>query len=156
MGKLLTIAQAAKERESLKAQGKKVVFTNGVFDLLHAGHLSILEKARALGDVLIVGLNSDASVKAIKGEGRPIMDEHVRAEMLCALKFVDFVVIFAERTPEKLLAQIKPDIHVKGGDWKGKVMPEKKLVESYGGRVEIVESNQSVSTTELIKKMRGK
>ncbi|MCX6772865.1 MAG: D-glycero-beta-D-manno-heptose 1-phosphate adenylyltransferase [Candidatus Micrarchaeota archaeon] len=156
MGKLLTLEQAKKIRANLKADGKIVVFTNGVFDLLHAGHTSILSKAKALGNILIVGMNSDQSVKAIKGESRPVMDENVRSDMLCALPPVDYVVIFSEKTPEKLLAALKPDIHVKGGDWEGKELPEQKLVESWGGKVKIVQSGESVSTTKLIEEMKRK
>ena len=154
MGKLLTIKAAKKIRAGLKAEGKAVVFTNGVFDLLHAGHTSILSKAKALGGILFVGMNSDSSVKAIKGPGRPIMDEKVRSEMLCALPSVDYVVIFSEKTPERLLSELQPDMHVKGGDWEGKSLPERKLVESWGGKVKIVQSGETVSTTKLIEKMK--
>lgn len=156
MGKLLTITQAKKIRAKLKAAHKKAVFTNGVFDLLHAGHKSILKKSRKLGNALFVGLNSDSSVRSIKGPSRPIFRQKKRAAMLCNLPSVNYVLIFNERTPEKLLSSLKPDIHVKGGDWKGKKLPEKKLVESWGGRVKIVDSGKSVSTTKLIAKMKRK
>lgn len=156
MGRLLTLAQAKRIRAKLKASKKTVVFTNGVFDLLHEGHKSILKKSRKLGDVLILGLNSDSSARKIKGPSRPIFGEKKRASMLCALPSVDYVVIFSERTPEKLLSALKPDIHVKGSDWKGKKMPERRIVESYGGKVAIVSSGKSISTTELIAKMKRK
>jgi len=156
MGKILTLEQAKKICAGLKAEGKQVVFTNGVFDLLHAGHISLLSKAKALGIILFVGMNSDSSVKAIKGQERPIMDEHVRSGLLCSLPSVDYVVIFSEKTPEKVLSALKPDIHVKGGDWDGKRLPEQKLVESWGGKVKIVESGESISTTKLIAEMKRK
>ena len=155
MGKLLTLAQAKKVRAALKASKKTVVFTNGVFDLLHKGHESILKKSKKLGNALFVGLNSDASVKRIKGPSRPIFGEKIRARMLCSLPSVNYVVIFNERTPLRLLSSLKPDIHVKGGDWKGKALPERKLVESWGGKVRIVDSGKSISTTELIAKMKN-
>ena len=115
---LLSQRDMQKKVKQLQENGKKVVFTNGVFDILHVGHLTYLEEARELGDVLIVGVNSDRSVKTNKGDKRPINSEKNRAEMLLGLKFVDFTVIFDEKTPENLLDLLKPDIHVKGGDYK--------------------------------------
>lgn len=156
MGKLLTLAQAKKARANLKAGRKKMVFTNGVFDLLHGGHRSMLEKSRKLGDALFVGLNSDSSVRCIKGPSRPVYGEKKRARMLCGLDSVDCVILFNDKTPMRLLSHLKPDIHVKGGDWKGKKLPEKKLVESWGGKVKIVNSGKSISTTKLIARMGKK
>ncbi|WP_408634693.1 D-glycero-beta-D-manno-heptose 1-phosphate adenylyltransferase [Pseudoleptotrichia goodfellowii] len=142
-----------KKIEELKKGGKKTVFTNGVFDILHIGHLTYLEEARNLGDVLIVGVNSDASVKVNKGDKRPINSEKNRAEMLSGLKFVDYTVIFDEKTPEKLLDLLKPDIHVKGGDYKKEDLPETKIVEKNGGEVKILSFVDSFSTTDIINKI---
>lgn len=137
-----------------KRQGCKIVFTNGCFDLLHVGHVRILQEARKLGDVLVVGLNSDFSVRALKGEGRPIVPENERAEILAAMECTDYVVIFHELTPEWLLARLKPDIHVKGGDYAGKLMPEREIVEGYGGKVVLVPLVAGHSTTGLLERVR--
>ena len=141
--------------EELKKQNKTVVFTNGCFDILHVGHLRYLNEAKRQGDVLIVGVNSDASVKRIKGESRPINSEKDRAEMLCGLKAVDYTVIFEEDTPEELIATLKPSIHVKGGDYKKEDLPETKIVESYGGEVRILSFVEGKSTTNIVKKIQG-
>jgi len=153
MGELLTIEKLATIREMLREQRKKVVFTNGVFDLMHVGHVRFLKKAKSHGDVLIVGINSDESVKKIKGPLRPIVAQKYRAEVLCALSCVDYVVIFEESTPENTIAALQPDIHVKGGDWKADKLPETGLVRSYGGRVVIEDSESEITTTSLIKKI---
>lgn len=137
-----------------KRQGCKIVFTNGCFDLLHVGHVRILQEARRLGDVLVVGLNSDSSVRALKGEGRPIVPENERAEILAAMECTDYVVIFHELTPERLLARLKPDIHVKGGDYVGKLMPEREIIEGYGGKVVLVPLVSGHSTTRLLARVR--
>ena len=150
---LLTQEEMKEKIEELKKNGKKTVFTNGVFDILHIGHLTYLEEARNLGDVLIVGVNSDASVKVNKGDKRPINNEKNRAEMLSGLKFVDYTVIFDEKTPEKLLDLLKPDIHVKGGDYKKEDLPETKIVEKNGGEVKILSFVDSFSTTDIINKI---
>lgn len=153
-GKNLLTQEEMKEKiEELKKNGKKTVFTNGVFDILHIGHLTYLEEARNLGDVLIVGVNSDASVKVNKGDKRPINSQKNRAEMLSGLKFVDYTVIFDEKTPEKLLDLLKPDIHVKGGDYKKEDLPETKIVEKNGGEVKILSFVDSFSTTDIINKI---
>ena len=149
---LLTQEEMKEKIEELKKNGKKTVFTNGVFDILHIGHLTYLEEARNLGDVLIVGVNSDASVKVNKGDKRPINSQKNRAEML-SLKFVDYTVIFDEKTPEKLLDLLKPDIHVKGGDYKKEDLPETKIVEKNGGEVKILSFVDSFSTTDIINKI---
>ena len=149
------------EREQWHAEKQTVVWTNGCFDLLHAGHVRSLVAARKLGDVLVVGLNSDASVRQLKGPLRPIMPQAERAELLAALACVDAVVIFDEPTPEQALARLRPDIHCKGADYApphGKPVPEKTLVESYGGRVEFLPLLPGVSTTDLVErinKLRG-
>ena len=152
---ILSKETAAKLIEELKLQGKKVVFTNGCFDILHVGHLRYLNEAKRQGDVLIVGVNSDASVKRIKGESRPINSEKDRAEMLCGLKAVDYTVIFEEDTPEALIGELKPSIHVKGGDYTKDDLPETKIVESYGGEVRILTFIEGKSTTNIVKKIQG-
>lgn len=141
--------------EELKKQGKTVVFTNGCFDILHVGHLTYLNQAKQQGDILIVGVNSDSSVKKIKGETRPINHEIDRAELLCGLKAVDYTVIFDEDTPCRLLEELKPDIHVKGGDYKKEDLPETKIVEENGGKVIILSFIQGKSTTNIINKIQG-
>lgn len=138
----------------LRQQGKRIVFTNGCFDLLHAGHVSYLARAKALGDVLIVGLNSDTSVRALKGGGRPLVPQEDRMLLLASLAFVDFVVSFDDLTPHRLIAAIQPDVHVKGGDYTEADLPEAPLVRAYGGQVVIVPKMQGRSTTELVERIR--
>ena len=139
--------------DKLKKENKKVVFTNGVFDILHIGHLTYLEEAKALGNVLVVGVNSNSSVKVNKGDKRPINNEVQRAQMLLGTKFVDYAVIVEEKTPEKLLEKLKPSIHVKGGDYKKEDLPETKVVEENGGEVKILSFVDNISTTEIINKI---
>ena len=127
------------------------VFTNGCFDILHVGHVRYLTAARKLGDKLIVGLNSDESVKRLKGESRPINNESDRKEVLLALKAVDEVIIFGEDTASQLIAKVKPDIYVKGGDYTLETLPEAKIVQNYGGKVEFVPLVAGKSTTNIIK-----
>jgi len=117
--KVLSLEELLPIRERLKAEGKTLVLTNGHFDLLHVGHVRCLQQAKRLGDVLVVGLNSDASTRALKGSGRPLVPQEERAEVLAALECVDYVVIFEERTAERLVAALKPEVYVKGGDWIG-------------------------------------
>lgn len=136
-----------------RIQNKIIVSTNGCFDILHYGHISYLYKARSLGDVLICCLNSDTSVKRLKGEGRPVFSENIRAKQLAALECVDYVVIFEEHTPEKILSLIKPNIHVKGGDYDVNTLPEKAIVEGNGGKIVIIPLVQGFSTTGLIEKI---
>ena len=131
------------------------MFTNGCFDLLHPGHIQSLEQARALGDVLIVGINSDASVRELKGEGRPILPELERAEILAALECVDAVVIFGELTPREIIAALLPDVLVKGGDWPGDQIVGREEVEGAGGRVVSVPVVIGYSTTAILAKMRA-
>lgn len=138
-------------RAELKAQGKKVVFTNGCFDILHAGHVDYLAKARACGDVLILGLNSDASVRLIKGEKRPIVPEHERAFILSQLKVVDYVTLFDEPTPHELITAIIPDVLVKGADWAIDKIVGRDIVEANGGEVKTIEFVNQQSTTNIIK-----
>ena len=134
--------------------GKKLVFTNGVFDILHAGHVTYLAEARALGDLLIVGLNSDDSVRRLgKGTNRPINGQNDRACVLSALRAVDGVVVFDEDTPVELIKSLHPEVHVKGGDYDVEALPETKVVESYGGRVVILPFLPGRSTTTVLKKL---
>ena len=139
----------------LREGGQKVVFTNGCFDILHAGHVRYLNKARSFGDCLVLGLNSDASVRRLKGPTRPINNEQDRAEVVGALRAVDYVVIFDEPTAEQLIALVQPDVDVKGGDYTLDTLPEAKIVQRYGGRVEFVNLVAGRSTTNVIAKIKG-
>ena len=132
-----------------------VVTTNGCFDILHRGHVEYLHAARQLGDLLIVGLNSDASVKKLKGPSRPLNDQNARAVVVGALKSVDAVIVFDEDTPVKWLQEVKPHIHVKGGDWDPKKMPETAVLERWGAKVVVVPYVDGYSTTKLIEKSRS-
>jgi rfaE bifunctional protein nucleotidyltransferase chain/domain len=151
----LTLRDAVEECNLMHQQGRIVVFTNGHFDLLHVGHLDYLEKARALGDALFVGLNGDRSTERLKGEGRPIVPAIERARLLAALRVVDGVVVFEEDTAENILRALQPDIYVKGGDYHNKPLPERALVESYGGRVELIDYMPDHSTTNIIAKVQA-
>lgn len=131
-----------------------VVFTNGCFDVLHVGHVRLLERARALGDVLVVGLNSDRSVRALKGPGRPLFGEDDRAEVLAALSCVSWVTIFDEDTPLETLRVVRPDVHVKGGDYTPDALPEAPLLRELGARIEIFPLVAGRSTTSVIEKAR--
>lgn len=137
-------------RERLKAEGQTIVLTNGHFDVLHVGHVDCLQRARALGDVLIVGLNSDASTRLLKGDKRPIVPQEERAQLLAALECVDYVVIFEETTAERLIAALRPEVYVKGGDWAVEDLPEAKAVAEHGVRVEILAQVPGRSTTDII------
>jgi rfaE bifunctional protein nucleotidyltransferase chain/domain len=134
-----------------RRRGARVVFANGCFDVLHVGHVRYLEAARALGDLLVVGINSDEQVRRLKGEGRPFVLERERAEVVASLRAVDLVTIFAEPTVEALLLAIRPDIHAKGTDYTEESVPERQVVLSYGGRVAIVGDPKDHSSTEMIK-----
>ena len=138
---------------ALREAGQRVVFTNGCFDILHAGHVRYLSEARAQGDCLVLGLNSDESVKRLKGPARPINSELDRAEVVGALKAVDYVVLFGEQTAENLIAKVRPAVYVKGGDYTLDTLPEAKIVQSYGGRVHFVQMVEGRSTTNVIKKI---
>jgi rfaE bifunctional protein nucleotidyltransferase chain/domain len=145
------IARAAVER----SRGAKIVFANGCFDLIHAGHIRYLQGAKALGDVLIVGINSDDQVSRQKGAGRPYMPENERAEIIAALRCVDFVTIFPEPTVEDLLLALKPDFHAKGTDYTTDTVPERETVRSYGGTVAIVGDPKDHSSTSLISSIKA-
>lgn len=149
-----TRADAAALVDRLRTAGKTIVFTNGVFDLLHVGHLRYLQHARGLGDALLIGLNSDRSVRQIKGPGRPITAEAERAEILEALDCVDGVVIFDEATPYELIAAVQPDILVKGADWAEDAIIGRDVVETRGGRVVRVPIEPGRSTTDLVERIR--
>jgi D-beta-D-heptose 7-phosphate kinase/D-beta-D-heptose 1-phosphate adenosyltransferase len=137
-----------------RADGCRIILTNGCFDLLHAGHVRYLKAARELGDMLVVGLNSDASVRRLKGPGRPINSEYDRAEVLEALACVDVVVVFAEDTPVRLVAAARPDVYVKGGDYDVATLPEAPIVHSYGGEVRILPYLDGRSTTAIVDRLR--
>lgn len=148
--------ELSKKIQSLKKEGKKIVFTNGCFDILHVGHVTYLSKAKSLGDILIVGINSDSSVKKLKGVTRPINDLASRMVVLDSLKNVDFVVPFEEDTPIALIELIKPDIHVKGGDYKEDQLVESKVVKINGGKVVIIPFVNGYSVTTLLGKIKSK
>jgi D-beta-D-heptose 7-phosphate kinase/D-beta-D-heptose 1-phosphate adenosyltransferase len=151
---ILTLEQAILRFGPQKRNGRRVVFTNGCFDLLHPGHIQSLEQARALGDILIVGLNSDASVRQLKGQGRPVIPERERAEILTALESVDAVVIFDDLTPREVIARLLPDVLVKGGDWPGDQIVGREEVEAAGGRVVLAPVVPGYSTSDILKKIR--
>ena len=140
--------------KKLKKDNKKIVFANGCFDVLHVGHIRYLEGAKSLGDILIVGINSDKSELQLKGTGRPVMPEEDRIEIVAALECVDYIVLFSELTVENLLGIIKPAIHAKGTDYTTETVPERDIVISYGGQVAITGDRKNHSTTDIISKIQ--
>ena len=150
----MNLSELEKKREQYRWERKTVVFTNGCFDILHAGHVRYLTAARELGDILIVGLNSDASVRKLKGEGRPVNPAADRAEVLAGLRAVDHVVIFSEDTAEDLVRRLQPDIYVKGGDYSLDRLPESAIVAAYGGRTVLVPMVEGRSTTNVIQRLQ--
>ncbi|HZY59489.1 MAG TPA: bifunctional heptose 7-phosphate kinase/heptose 1-phosphate adenyltransferase [Candidatus Binataceae bacterium] len=154
-GKVLTLAELLPVLEGRRREGLRVCFTNGCFDLLHAGHIESLEFARAQGDLLVVGLNSDASVRQIKGEGRPVYPAADRARILAALEAVDYVVIFDEVRAENIIRAVRPDVLVKGEDWQGKVVDGSEFVQSYGGRVILAKLLEGRATSGTIQRLRN-
>lgn len=152
---VLTLEEAILRFAPGKRNAERVVFTNGCFDLLHPGHIKLLEAARALGDVLVVAINSDQSVRILKGAGRPVIPEAERAEILASLECVDAVIVFDELTPEKTVAALLPTILVKGGDWPANQIIGRREVESAGGRVVSIDVVQGHSTTEILRKIRS-
>lgn len=152
---MLTVDEAAAFAATAKRQGRRVVFTNGVFDLLHPGHVRYLQTARSLGDLLIVAINSDRSVRANKGPSRPIMPEHERAEVLEALSAVDAIVVFDEETPQVIIDRLRPDILVKGADWAEDAIVGRETVEADGGRVVRVPIEAGWSTSAIIHKAQS-
>jgi rfaE bifunctional protein nucleotidyltransferase chain/domain len=141
--------------DKAKRAGSRIVLANGCFDVLHVGHVRYLEAAKALGDLLIVGINSDAQTRRLKGEGRPLVPEDQRAEIVSAIEVVDFVTIFEEPTVRELLLALKPDIHAKGTDYTAESVPERDVVRSFGGRVAIVGDPKDHSSSEMIEKVSG-
>jgi len=154
--KILTDAELVAAVEADRHAGRTIAFANGCFDLLHVGHVRYLEGARAEADRLVVAINSDESVHALKGPGRPIMPAADRAELVAAFRAVDYVVIFPERTVERLLRTIKPDVHCKGTDYTVDSVPEREVVRAYGGRIAIVGDPKDHSTRELLTKIGSK
>ena len=153
--KILSLEQVHRERERLRSAGLRLVFTNGVFDLIHVGHIRYLTEARALGDRLVVAINSDRSVRQLKGESRPIFNERERAEILAALRMVDYVTIFDDVSPRTLIAKLLPDVLVKGGDYGIDAIHGREEVEKAGGRVISLPFIDGASTTSIIEKMKS-
>ena len=153
MEKIYSREELKKIIDRLRKEGKKIIFTNGCFDILHVGHTRYLEEAKKQGDVLVLGLNSDDSVRSIKGQKRPVIPENERADVVAALESVDFVTIFPELTPLELIEYLKPDVIVKGGDWKEEQVVGRKSVEKWGGRVIIIPEIKGSSTTNVIEKI---
>ena len=152
--KIKTVDEIAAIATEAKKNGRRVVFTNGCFDLLHRGHVHILRQAKAAGDLLIVGMNSDSSVKSIKGPARPILPEIDRVELIAAMEMVDYVVLFDEPDPYQLIATIKPNVLAKGGDWSSDKIVGADIVERDGGRVAVIPYLKGFSTTEIIERIR--
>ena len=154
MTKIVSIEALIEEKERLRREGKRLVFTNGCFDLLHPGHVRYLSQARSLGDALVVALNSDRSVRALKGEGRPILNQQERAEVIAALEAIDYVTIFDEETPRELIAAVLPDVLVKGGDWALDEIVGREEVEAAGGEVLSLPYIDGSSTTDIIERIK--
>jgi len=155
MGKVVSLPELLEVRRRLKKEGKRVVFTNGCFDILHRGHVDYLMKARSLGDVLVVGLNTDSSVRNLKGQDRPIVEQDDRAHVLASLQAVDFVCLFEEDTPIEIIRALIPDVLVKGADWAVTEVVGKDIVEQAGGSVQTIEFLPNRSTSGLIRKIRA-
>jgi rfaE bifunctional protein nucleotidyltransferase chain/domain len=155
MSRIVSREELAKLLEEHRARGERIVFTNGCFDLLHVGHARYLAQARALGDLLVVGVNTDRSVQELKGPHRPFLSEQDRAELLAHLSSVDYVVLFDEERPNALLETVRPHIHVKGGDYRAEDLPEAPVVLRHGGRIEILPLVEGRSTTGLAKRIRA-
>ena len=154
-GRVLSWSDAAALAQRLRDAGKTVVFTNGVFDLIHPGHVRYLREARSLGDALIVGVNADESVRRNKGEGRPVTREDERAELVAALACVDAVTVFGEDTPAEIIRAIQPDVLVKGADWAADQIVGRETVEARGGKVVRIAVEEGYSTTALLRRIRG-
>ncbi|RKY44693.1 MAG: D-glycero-beta-D-manno-heptose 1-phosphate adenylyltransferase [Candidatus Omnitrophota bacterium] len=152
--KVIKVSKLASLVKTLKKKKKKIVFTNGCFDLIHPGHIKLLSSAKKYGEVLILGLNSDSSIRKIKGEKRPIFKEKERIEILSAITYIDYIVVFKEETPFKLIKIIKPDVLVKGGDWKEKDIVGADFVKKQGGKVIRIKLKKGYSTTTLIEKIK--
>jgi len=150
-----SVKELSRRLTKAKREGKKIVFANGVFDILHVGHIRYLRGAKALGDILVVGVNSDKSVKKLKNPHLPITPQKERLEILSCLDCVDYLILFEEKTADRILSQLKPDIHAKGTDYTRKTVPERETVSSYGGSVAITGDRKRHSTTDLIKRIAG-
>jgi len=153
MQKIFSEEQLAEQLARLRRQGKRIVFTNGCFDLMHSGHVYLLSQAKTFGDILVVGMNTDASVKRLKGSRRPILDQASRLSLLAALEVVDYITLFEEDTPLALIRRLQPHILVKGGDWSPEAIVGKEVVEQAGGRVVAVRHQDGFSTTNLIERI---
>ena len=154
MNKILERNALKDKLEELRKKGKKIAFTNGCFDILHVGHVRYLREAKKTADVLVLALNSDSSVRSIKGEKRPLMNEKERAEILAALECIDFVTIFQELTPLELINYLKPDILIKGGDWPEEKVVGREEIKKWGGRVAIIPEVEGKSTTNIVEKIK--
>jgi D-beta-D-heptose 7-phosphate kinase/D-beta-D-heptose 1-phosphate adenosyltransferase len=154
-GKLKSLEELKSIASQAKARGQKIVFTNGCFDILHRGHLHLLREAKALGDLLIVAINSDRSVQQIKGSARPVISQAGRAELIAALEMVDYVILFDEVDPYRLIEELRPDILAKGGDWSTDQVIGGDIVEGGGGRVAVIPYLKGFSTTEIIERVRS-
>jgi rfaE bifunctional protein nucleotidyltransferase chain/domain len=154
MGRVVTDDELVAAVAADRAAGRSIAFANGVFDLLHVGHVRYLEAASREGDRLVVAVNSDASVRELKGPGQPVMPDAARAELVAALRATDYVVIFGDRTVERLLLMLKPDVHCKGTDYTVDTVPEREVVRSYGGRVAVVGDPKNHSTRDLLARLR--
>ena len=152
-GKILTAEAMRAERDRMHAEGRTLVFTNGCFDLLHIGHVRLLKAAASCGDVLVVGINADESVKRLKGKSRPIVPEAERAEVISSLDCVDFVTLFGEDTPVDLIALLKPDVYVKGGDYDMNLIPESEVIKSYGGKSVSFPFVDGHSSSDIVKRV---
>jgi D-glycero-beta-D-manno-heptose 1-phosphate adenylyltransferase len=157
-GKILSLEDLAERAKALRAAGKKVVATNGCFDLLHVGHVRYLKAARARGDILVVGLNGDASVRQLKGPGRPLNSEKDRAEVLAALESVDLIAIFPEERATRFIQSVAPDVYAKGGDYKAETLnsEERAVLERLGTKIDLVPFEKGYSTSSLLEKLRKK
>jgi rfaE bifunctional protein nucleotidyltransferase chain/domain len=153
---LVTADSIESSARQWRSEGKRVVFTNGCFDLLHPGHLSLLEDAASLGDVLVVGINDDDSVRRLKGAGRPIYPEAERAELLLALRWVDFVTVFVEDTPREVMEKIRPDVLVKGGEYGAGEIVGEEFVTSYGGSVKRFPMREGFATSRIVKRIEDR
>jgi D-glycero-beta-D-manno-heptose 1-phosphate adenylyltransferase len=153
LNKSLSLKEAINKRQQLEKENKKVIFTNGCFDIIHAGHVTYLQQAKDLGDYLILGINSDSSVQKLKGPNRPIVPQNERITVLSALSMIDMIIIFDESTPIALIKNIQPDVHVKGGDYIKEDLPEYPVIKSYGGEVYILPFVPGASTTNIIEKI---
>jgi len=154
MDKILNRQILKEKLDALRKEGKKIAFTNGCFDILHVGHVRYLREAKKTADVLVLALNSDFSVRSIKGEKRPLVSEEERAEILAALEFIDFVTIFEELTPQELIVYLKPDVLIKGGDWPEDKVVGRDDVKKWGGRVVLIPEVKGKSTTNIVEKIK--